>query len=464
MAGAESLERKLRATVATIGERYFVDPTTVTVGTTQVDHWKVLLGTFTYLADDNALLVGEPGTGKTTFANVVAAAVTGLPADLFARTQIQGHPDQTKEEMLARAHVGKLTTEGVETVVWQNTLFLPQILIDEFNRLPAGKQSIVQEVVRTGSVSHLNEVLDRQDVPFVATINETDQGVYDVTPPILDRFDVSIEFTHGEGWLQPHVERAAARIERDLVDPAATSEILQRLQDPDLDPEDRLAYVDERRDERRSALESHGLAPFAPADERAFREAADGIELTGDAETFLEFLYDEINLSSTRTHKRRSDDPTARTHSQGLAYAKVNNGMSARRRRAIVEYARMLALYLGDANVTRDHVRAVAPHCLAHALDFTDEYVAEREQDRREFGERREEHLARALLSSVEDHYDELSETVKAANSVLRGDSLTDGQRGRVEDLLSGPDPDHPHLQIWAEKVAEPFARRYGGE
>lgn len=47
--------------------------------------------------------------------------------------------------MLVRAHVGKLTTEGVEGVIWQNPLYLPQVLIDEFNRLPTRKQSIVQE-------------------------------------------------------------------------------------------------------------------------------------------------------------------------------------------------------------------------------------------------------------------------------------------------------------------------------
>jgi MoxR-like ATPase len=118
--------------------------------------------------------------------------------------------------MLAHPHVGTLTTAGREEVVWQNSLFLPQILIDEFNRLPEGKQSILQEFVRTGSVSHLNEVFSREDVAFAATVNEDDRGTYAVTPPNRDRFDVSIEFTHGAGWLQEHVERAGRNVRRDL--------------------------------------------------------------------------------------------------------------------------------------------------------------------------------------------------------------------------------------------------------
>ena len=461
MAAGAKLRRKLRRTVEVVGDQYFVDTTTVDVGATTVEHWKILLGTVAHLSDGNALLVGEPGTGKTTFANVIASATTGLPFDLFARTQIQGYPDQTKEQMLARAHIGKLTTEGTEDVIWQNTLFLPQVLIDEFNRLPAGKQSIVQEVIRTGSVSHLNDVFDRDGMPFLATVNETDHGVYDVTPPVLDRFDISIEFTHGEGWLQPHVQRAADRIGTDLSDPRATNTILDHLQDSDITPEAQLTYVAEQRDQRRDEFKSLGLSPFSPSEARKLVDTAGGIELEGDAESFLECLYDEINLSSTLTHKRRSDDPAVRTHDQELAYAKVVDGMSARRRRAIVDYARLVAFYLNDDAVTRDHVRAVAPYCLAHVMGFTDEYASEHEQDRRPNGERRDAYLARTLLASVEDHYNELRETIAAMNAVLRGNSLSESERTLVANALSGPEPDHPHLTIWTEKVREPFAEQY---
>jgi MoxR-like ATPase len=307
-------------------------------------------------------------------------------------------------------------------------------------------------------VSHLNEVFDRNQVPFFATINETDRGVYDVTPPMLDRFDVSLEFTHGEGWLQPHVERAADRIRTDLADPAATNAILERLQDTSRTPEERLAVVADERERRRDGVESIGLSPFTPAEARDLVDTVGAIDLEDDTAAFLECLYDEINLSSTLTHKRRSDDPTLRTHDRELAYAKVVDGMSARRRRAVVEYARMVAFYLGDDAVTRDHVRAVAPYCLAHAMEFTDEYAAEHEGDRRPHGERRDAYLARTLLSSVEDHYEEFRETIVAMNAVLRGESLSDHERELVADAVSGPEPDHPHLKIWTEKVREPFA------
>lgn len=81
------------------------------------------------------------------------------------------------------------------------------------------------------------------------------------------------------------------------------------------------------------------------------REVVKQTDLTPDAEVFLACLYDEVNLSLTRTHKRRSDDPAVRNHDQDLAYAQVVNGMSTRRRLAIVRYARLVAFYLSDGAV-----------------------------------------------------------------------------------------------------------------
>lgn len=461
MSGPEELRRKLRANVATLGERYFVDADEEHVGGETVDHWKLTLGAFTYLANRNVLLVGEPGTGKTTFASVVAAGLSGLPYDLFARTQVQGHPDQTKEEMLARPHVGALTTEGREEVVWQNTLFVPLVLIDEFNRLPEGKQSILQEYIRTGAVSHLNETFHRDDVAFAATVNEDDRGTYEVTPPNRDRFDVSIEFTHGTGWLQEHVQRAWEAVQRDLALPDTTADVLERLGDDDATRGERLEHLAEKRADLRDEFAALGLDPFTPEEEAAFRDAVDDVALDPEASAYLEFLYDECNLSSTLTNKRRSDDPGRFTHDRELAFGALVNGVSARRRRAIVAYARMLAFSLGDERATVDHVRAVVPYCLAHAIEFTDDFRADHADDRRDRGEREAMHLTRTLLARVDRNHDDLSETVRLLNAAVRGDDLSPDERETVERLVSGaPEPDHPHVRVWTEQAEESLRDR----
>lgn len=59
MTNAGEIREKFRTTVDRIGERYFVDPSTETVGPKTIEHWKVALGAFTYRSRSNVLLVGR---------------------------------------------------------------------------------------------------------------------------------------------------------------------------------------------------------------------------------------------------------------------------------------------------------------------------------------------------------------------------------------------------------------------
>lgn len=56
-------------------------------------------------------------TGKTTFANTIAASLTGLPVDLYAKIQIQGHPNVTNEDILARPDIGHTIEQMLFTLI-----------------------------------------------------------------------------------------------------------------------------------------------------------------------------------------------------------------------------------------------------------------------------------------------------------------------------------------------------------
>ena len=240
-----------------------------------------------------------------------------------------------------------------------------------------------------------------------------------------------------------------------------TADILDRLGDTDATPQERPDFLAERRTAFRPEFEALGIDPFSPAEERAFRDAVREVELDPEAATYLEFLYDECNRSSTLTNKRRSDDPRRLTHDRGLAFGNLINGVSARRRRAIADYARSLAFILDDGAATVDHVRAVAPYCLAHAIEFTNDFRAEHAKVVRDRDEREAMHLTRVLLAGIDRNCDDAAESVRLLNAAVRDDDLADDDRRRVERLVAGnPKPDHPHLETWAKQAGRALAER----
>lgn len=458
--GANDLRQKLETNIETLAQEYFLDDMTETIGEDDIDAWKLTLGTMNHLAGGNMMLVGEPGTGKTTFANTIAAVNTGLPLDLYAKTQIQGHPDVTKEDILARPDIGTLLYDGDEDVVFQNTVYMPEVTVDEMNRMPEGKQSIMQEYIRTGIVGHLNKVYSReQDVPFAATVNHPDGGTYNMTPPIRDRFDISLEFTHGHGHYQEIIDDFAQNLEDDLMFPDATEEVLAYLEQKDVSPDEKETFLDEVRDEFDDAFREHGFEPFSDDEREALMAYADEIEFTQNARSFLNFMYDEINLSSDGNAKRRSDEITEQLHDDMLGFTKIENGMSARRYDAVETFAKLTAFYNADDAVELDHVRTVAPYTLAHALDFTNDYASQHEGQARLDGEREEMDLSRRLVTDIKDHYDDHREDIKAINTYSAGGDLTDAEEERIEQIATGHAYDHPYMQQLQQEVQDQYDR-----
>ena len=145
---------------------FFIDKDFEDVGAQRVDHWKVLMGIFAHVGGRNLLAVGNPGSGKTSYATIINSLVTALPYDLFDFLKIQGHPEQTHEKMIGRPDLGKLDVEGV---VWHPSIHLPGLTLDELNRLPPGKQAILMEFIRTGWAEYLGKYFTTGKIPYFAT-------------------------------------------------------------------------------------------------------------------------------------------------------------------------------------------------------------------------------------------------------------------------------------------------------
>jgi len=447
---------KLDDIVKIVSEKYFIDNSYELLGegrgARKVDHWKVLMGVFSYVNNRNTLLVGNPGAGKTTFSGVISAIMSGLPFDLYDKQKVPGHPDQTKDTMFCRADLGRLAEEGV---VWQPAVYLPALTLDELNRLPPGKQSIFLEYIRTGSMEHLGQTFNRGKTPIFATMNYNGTGTYPVPIPSLDRFDISLEFQAGQSWLQDYIRTASRGIISELGSGEMTDEIVNQLLNKKITIKDKLELLKNKAKENRKQMNKKIEQAYIKNKEEPKRipdlESLDEVAVlntpfTADGKTYLECIWDEINMSPTYGENRHVDPRDTAKHNLDFASAKVIGGISQRCWDSIKYFASMVARYVGDEKVDIVHINAVAPYCMSHRIDFSDDYKAKFAQQKRKRGERQEQDLSRRLLEEIKKNYDKISTDLKLFDKYL-ADGEPTPQPEEVKKLLAGPEPDHPRLR-----------------
>ena len=155
----------------------------------------LLLGMITGLVGGKQIIVGEPDLGKTTSAEYIGALLYRLPIGVVWEAEVSGHPEQTEEKIVGRPNLGQLN-QGIEEVVWSSFARLPVKVVDEINRLPETKQSMILDGVDRGNWSYLNQVVINDEYCLFATANYQDRGTNTIVAPLLDRFDVLVESKH----------------------------------------------------------------------------------------------------------------------------------------------------------------------------------------------------------------------------------------------------------------------------
>ena len=89
-----------------------------------------------------------------------------------------------------------LASSTAGEVVWSTLALLPVKVVDEINRLPETKQSMILDGVDRGNWSYLNQMITNDEFGLFATANYQDQGTNTIVAPLLDRFDVMVESKH----------------------------------------------------------------------------------------------------------------------------------------------------------------------------------------------------------------------------------------------------------------------------
>jgi hypothetical protein len=382
----------------------------------------LLLSLLTALMGGKALIIGEPGLGKTTAAEYICALVYGFPLGVIWSSVVAGHPEQTEEKIIGRPNLGKLN-QGEEAVVWSYFARLPVKIVDEINRLPETKQGLILDGVERGKWEYLNQGLINDEFCLFATANYQDQGTNTLIPPLLDRFDILVESQHPGANIAAVIGRSSDRdaVLRHDASEAAFLDLLRSVSNghAPLEPLHRgFAKIVRQR---------CGLRPLSRAERQAVRQEMAACELDPAASAFLRTVLSELSFCCKYGQKRSSEVCDDGCHYTGYLCYEVRNCASNRLPGSWYRYARALAWWLGETRVEVAHLRTMLPYALAHRAQWRESYLLARERERRR--EPLPLHAARqattAIFRRFHEQRQEILYALSAAARVLDGEEVS---------------------------------------
>lgn len=392
----------------------------------------ILLSLLTGLLKGKELIIGEPGLGKTTSAEFICALVYQFPLGVIWGSEVSGHPEQTEEKIIGRPDLGKLN-RGEEDVVWTNFSQVPVKIVDEINRLPETKQSMILDGVDRGNWEYLNEMIINDEYCLFATANYQDGGTNTIIAPLVDRFDVIVEsrypgpnlsFLIGKSKGKDHILRHP-KYEKDLYR-ILKSKITYEKKVPKLE-EVCNAFGD-------YIQEALGVKPLRREDRDHIRTEMGNLELDLDANAFTRMLLAELSFCDRYGQKRIVEHCEEGCHYTGYLCHQIKNCASNRLPTSIKLYAQGLAWLLGDSKIDIEHVKAVLPFTLSHRIQWKDEVLSQKEKAKRD--DPFQIFLAKEAVKIVSQRYREQSDHLK--------DALALGSRIFQGESLEPPEGDHP--------------------
>jgi MoxR-like ATPase len=324
---------------------------------------------FTFLAgvmkQGTLVYFGPPGAGKTTSAEFVGHFLYGQDVNDIQLATIYGHPEQKESSMIARLDVPSLM-DGVEQVIKREFVQSNVRIVDEVNRLPPGKLSILYQLIDRGFVKYLGELITVPEGPTFLTANAADSGNYPIPPPFLDRVDAAVTAVALNPYYIPHLDaRGSANLNGDLED------LLKIPNDMKIQSGDLKTIRSEINDVSISSDVLYNLIFFIS--ELNYCDQA-GVELARKSKSNALFKKPGQGLCGSCHYKSPGQGANAAKNICSM----TENSISPRTYQAALAYTRALAWWRGKKSVSLEDVDAVMPYLLWHKIVPT-EHAFEKE-------------------------------------------------------------------------------------
>ncbi len=342
----------------------------------------LLLGICTGLCGGKELIIGEPGLGKTTSAEYISALLYQYPLGIIWGIEVSGHPEQTEEKIIGRPDLGKLN-KGIEEVVWSGFAQLPVKIVDEINRLPETKQSMILDGVDRGNWQYLNEMIINEEYCLFATANYQDRGTNTIIAPLVDRFDLMVESRHPGAniafliGMQKEKEKKLRSFE------------FERQFDEALKQKIPYEKKVQKFEELSNIYGEHlkktfGIPTISKEERKAIRKEMEVLEYDLDANAFLRMFIAELSFCYKYGQKRSVEVCDEGCHFTGYLCYKIKNCASNRLPISLKNYAQALAWFLEAEEIDLEKLKAILPYIIAHRIQWKEDYTSACEKNPRD--------------------------------------------------------------------------------
>lgn len=292
------------------------------------------------------MLYGGHGGGKTTLTKYLGQIFCQMTKEQIEDCILRGHPQLTEEKILGSLDFAQITgnkplnRNGKIDVIWNSFVDSEWKIIDEINRLSPYAQNILLSLLAEGSVKYHDESKIVPSFTLYATLNPKDNANEELSLPFRDRFALALPITM-----------------------------------PDYDSFSTIGKKDKN---------SHSkLEEFLPDfNLSAIQHEIKNLSYTDEAELFINYIIASYRLCE-RVSKESNDlvsvdrnlCENCHMNAPEKVCCKIKQPLSVRVKEDLYRYSKALAWFLGDPQVTIQHVITLAPYMIWHRSMLSKKYI-----------------------------------------------------------------------------------------
>src|SRR5271157_463943 len=310
----------------------------------------VILPLLNFLVRKRALFIGGPGRGKTASA-LLMGLLAGYTMKEIKQAVQHGQPQMTISDLLGNPLPRDLlNAEQMEEVKisWRKWIDMKVKIVDEYNRIPTRTQSALLTLLADGYAEILDQVVECGESAWFLTANDDiGGGTYQVIEALKDRLDiVVIALNFNSLFLDELLYRVESGIKPENVVP---EDIIFRPEELDQ------AYKDIMK------------IPIPTPVLRRLEFFTSQFDFCDLAAEIVEYKSKDIIRLAGKMLSEICRNDCGRDKVKNLC-SQTQNGISVRARLTIINFAKAMAFFRGNPEVTLEDLRQIIPWLLREKL------------------------------------------------------------------------------------------------